>query len=522
MPAVIVADDTSVKEHSSTPSASPALSQTSSPPTHPPQSSLSGSDTCGNGIRGNGVCADGLCCSEYGWCGKTPDYCGSSPLPPTRRPTLKPSFYPTLRPSQKPVASASTPNPTPLPTPLLLQSTPNPTTLSTPPLPSTDHPTQLPPTYNPTQMDTVPLLPPTPYPTQMDTPQQSTSRPSPQPSTPNPTQKPSQQRKGCITNNIYDQIDVDIEQLKNQITDDKTRAHFLGGIVRLVAHDFMDYDRNNSTHKFGPDGCFDFSHSANAGLPQDVWCDSCHLKNLYTTKYPTLSRADFWIASANAVIRQSSVNNELDLRDTFEWGRVDRDSCPGSALRLPTPKGCSQTEGVFISRMGLTWSDAVALLGAHTLGGGNIRFSGHQGSWSPNSVEAQVFDKNYYEEVLMNPWRPRNLGTKTEDWTTGNGVDRVMLNTDLCLVMDIEENMPCCSSNSCTDSGAGLSKCPRLPDNHPRSEAFDAFEEYLGGAFPNENQEPFYNAFREAWRKATKVGQQNLFPLSDNCDIESN
>jgi hypothetical protein len=317
---------------------------------------------------------------------------------------------------------------------------------------------------------------------------------------------------------VYDQIDRDIEQLQNEIPDDETRAHFLGGIVRLVAHDFMDFDRN-SLPNFGPDGCFDPDNDRNAGLP-DIWCDNCVLTNLYTEKYSTLSRADFWIASANAVIRQTSVNNELDLRDTFEWGRVDADSCSGSALRLPSPAGCSQTEEVFINRMGLSWTDATALMGAHTLGRGDIDFSGHKGTWSPNNIEAQVFDKTYYEEVFLNSWRPRNFGGEKQDWTTGDGVDRVMLNTDLCLVMDIDINMPCCSGNSCTGFGAGLSKCPRLPTNHPRYEAFEAFEEYLGGAFPNENQEPFYNAFREAWRKATKVGQQNLSPLADSCDVE--
>ncbi|KAL7434966.1 hypothetical protein ACHAXM_004382 [Skeletonema potamos] len=342
-----------------------------------------------------------------------------------------------------------------------------------------------------------------------------------------PTQKPSmrptpQQRKGCITNSIYDEIDTDIEQLKNGILDDETRAHFLGGIVRLSAHDFMDYDRFNETHQMGPDGCFDPFHPANAGLPDDLWCDGCLLTNLYNEKYAErqISRADFWIACANAVIRQTSVNNGLDLRDTFEWGREDSNSCQGSGSRLPSPRACSQVEDVFLTRMGLTWTDATALMGAHTLGRGDIGFSGHHGTWVQNNIEATVFDKTYYEEVFLNSWRPRNIGTATEDWTTGDGVDRVMLNTDLCLVMaiDVEGNMPCCSSSGCTGSGAGLSRCPRLPENHPRFEAFQAFEEYLGGGYPNDNQLPFYNAFRVSWRKATKVGQNNLFPLADDCN----
>ena len=50
----------------------------------------------------------------------------------------------------------------------------------------------------------------------------------------NHTQPTPQQRKGCITNSVYDEIDRDIEQLKNGISDDKTKAHFLGGVVRQV------------------------------------------------------------------------------------------------------------------------------------------------------------------------------------------------------------------------------------------------------------------------------------------------
>jgi len=35
--------------------------------------------TCGGGQRGDGICPQvGLCCSQWGWCGSTSAYCGSS------------------------------------------------------------------------------------------------------------------------------------------------------------------------------------------------------------------------------------------------------------------------------------------------------------------------------------------------------------------------------------------------------------------------------------------------------------
>jgi hypothetical protein len=178
----------------------------------------------------------------------------------------------------------------------------------------------------------------------------------------------SSSRSSCFSIDTYKSIDNDIAKIKNTIQDDKKRSHFLGGIVRLAAHDFMDYNQHASqNNRMGADGCYDKRHPSNAGL-DTIWCQGCPLKMLYTKKYSHLSRADFWIASANAVIRQTSIGNALDMRDTFRWGRKDADSCQGSGDRLPQASGCDEVEGVFLNRMGLRWSDAVALLGAHTLG----------------------------------------------------------------------------------------------------------------------------------------------------------
>ncbi len=139
--------------------------------------------------------------------------------------------------------------------------------------------------------------------------------------------------------------------------------------MRLAAHDFMDLDPRSGT-PMGPDGCFDPDHPNNAGL-ETVWCDECDLTLLHVRKYSHISRADFWVASANAIIHQTSVNNAVDLRKTFLWGRRDRDECRGSGVRLPTPARCDQVERVLLERIDLSWREAVALLGAQTLGRGD-------------------------------------------------------------------------------------------------------------------------------------------------------
>jgi hypothetical protein len=168
---------------------------------------------------------------------------------------------------------------------------------------------------------------------------------------------------------MYDSIEEDIATLVRSIEDDEARTHFLGGIVRLAAHDFMDYDPSNS-ESMGSDGCFDPDHQRNAGL-DEIWCMNCALTLLHEQEYSHISRADFWVASANAVIHLTSVGNALNLKDTFLWGRKDTDSCLGSGRRLPRASGCQQIEAVFLTRMGLSWREVVALLGAHTLGRGH-------------------------------------------------------------------------------------------------------------------------------------------------------
>lgn len=154
--------------------------------------------------------------------------------------------------------------------------------------------------------------------------------------------------------------------------------------------DFMDYDPSSGT-PMGSDGCFDGDADENNGL-ETIWCDTCPLTVLYNELYSTvLSKADFWILAANAVIKHTSPdNNVLDLKSTFQWGRVDAVSCVGSAVRLPGASGCSEVERVLMDRLGMSWTDAVALIGAHTLGRGNRDFSGHHGIWDVTEEDSMV------------------------------------------------------------------------------------------------------------------------------------
>lgn len=56
-------------------------------------------------------------------------------------------------------------------------------------------------------------------------------------------------------------------------------------------------------------------------------------------------------------------------------------------------------------------------------------------------------------------------------------------------------------------------RCPFYSRINSRQEATDAVNEFLGGDYPNDNNEPFYSAFKEAWGKATTLGLDDLKPL---------
>ncbi|KAL7512226.1 hypothetical protein ACHAXN_009257, partial [Cyclotella atomus] len=335
----------------------------------------------------------------------------------------------------------------------------------------------------------------------------------------------------CLTSATYDAIDADIESIARTFLDDESRSHFLGGVVRLAAHDFLDYNKDDPTAPFGSDGCIEFDDSHNAGL-EDIWCAECDLTRLYQESYSHISKADFWVVAANSVINQTS-SGVLNLKDSFVWGRVDNASCQDSALRLPETTGCSEVEEVFLTRLGLSRTDAAALLGAHTLGRGDANFSGHHGIWVDTVSESLVFNKRYYEEIIRRAWLPRNQDAANQDWTWGgrNGDSpRFMLNVDMCLRFDIEQTFPCCTrtdrlaNDNVTNPCGDLSEfpCSSYDDSNARKEFADAVDLFATGGgnnIGNTLNGPWYEAFTAAWNSATTNGLTNPRPLARGCTL---
>ena len=218
----------------------------------------------------------------------------------------------------------------------------------------------------------------------------------------NDARRLQQQAGGCVSESTYADLVADLTFISAELSrlrdpnlggdpTDRSQGHFLGGIVRLAAHDFMDYHRNpvddpgdptNSPQ--GSNGCIDWNIDTtgadNAGL-EEIWCSSyetnsiaygtidqgqydglCPLTELYVGKYAPLglSRADFWVLAATAVIKMTSrpyvdtagvAHDDLDL--PLRVGRVDWEDCTGiSAHRLPGAQGCEEIQRTFVDQMG--------------------------------------------------------------------------------------------------------------------------------------------------------------------------
>merc|ERR1719436_1511933 len=260
------------------------------------------------------------------------------------------------------------------------------------------------------------------------------------------------------------------------------------------------------------------------------------------------------------------------------FGRATSTTCQGAADLLPSPEGsCDANEHVFIDNLGFTWRQTAAIMGVHSLGRAQTKFSGYNGWWS-DALNSRRFNNNYYISMMTKGWAPeRNLPDvngapqplknqwKRDD--AGAPVQRheMMLNTDMCLFfshsgqrLNAKEHN-CCAwkedNNANTAPGSDMKQVIFNNDNnlcgidcggddgcgsgpfqqrmccqsrqtdcggfpgflHPQGEAIADVTEFA------EKEEEWVVAFLDAWRKATTNGMLNsLRPLGfvDNAGID--
>lgn len=141
-----------------------------------------------------------------------------------------------------------------------------------------------------------------------------------------------------------------------------------------------------------------------------------------------------------------------------------------------------------------------------------LKNSGHEGTWSDNAADAMVFDKSYFKELFNNAWHPRQLPQNKQDWTLDN-VDpenpRMMLNTDLCLVYDIER----AGNDCCTREGECLNypgrQCPIYDEGDRRRESANAVIGFIGDSMDDEDNMVSYFSLSHCTNRHKKQSSNN-------------
>ena len=366
----------------------------------------------------------------------------------------------------------------------------------------------------------------------------------------------------------FDQYDAIVTAVRNQLeslpstctASNCPQADWAGCVLRMAGHDFMDFANGQG----GSDACTDMEDPENAGLPeclstgehgkslQDVYHQICHMVSL----------ADFLVIAAEAVIASTRARHEaatagappLDLRSRFKFGRRTASSCDFAVGRLPDPeRGCVAVDETFVQRMGLSWSQAAALMGVHTLGRAKVANSGYHGWWS-DPENSRKFNNNYYVSLVVKSWIPEHSisgNSNKNQWERGDiGRDtstdghEMMLNTDVCLVWTegpqdtpvVAKDENCCAwlisrivtgaidnnggefcgSRSMRGRGERQNCCGNNNDDcgdegNPQGPAANAVLNFAA------DEAAWINTFVVAWGIATENGHTSLQSLKSTC-----
>ena len=192
------------------------------------------------------------------------------------------------------------------------------------------------------------------------------------------------------------------------IDGDFTRSKILGKALRLAFHDAGEIDIRTKD-KLGPDGCLSDT-GKNAGLLSGTIVDTL-FEPIFQENKDLISRADFWALLGWLAVSLGS-NGAASIY--YQYGRKDAECCPVPSSRLPGGQtGHEQLKDYFLKQLGLTLEDAVTLMGAHTLGHTDLKFSGYAFAATPDTASTiqdlqlnawdttpQTFDNEYYRSMV--------------------------------------------------------------------------------------------------------------------------
>ena len=133
------------------------------------------------------------------------------------------------------------------------------------------------------------------------------------------------------------------------------RGAFVGCLLRLEGHDFMDYRiATDGTMTGGSDGCINLAEADNTGLPSCI--AEYGVVEEYAKHSSYLSLADFFVIIAEAATSRAATDfSDSDhfaegslaqkFRDGFKYGRTTVETCDWNHERMPNPEyGCNGDE----------------------------------------------------------------------------------------------------------------------------------------------------------------------------------
>ncbi|GBG26396.1 Cytochrome c peroxidase, mitochondrial [Hondaea fermentalgiana] len=280
-------------------------------------------------------------------------------------------------------------------------------------------------------------------------------------------------------------------------------ARKVGGAVRLLFHDSATYSATADNGE--PNGCLEMDDPGNGGLGPVT----AALSAIYASmeKRDDFSRADFWqyagLVATDVGFARTIADGEITstvlesyngtATTNFRFGRIDTTNCNASGFwnastesvefdRLPIANGdFAHIFGIFVTRMGMSLRELVAMVGAHTLGAATPDGSGNDGIWVERN---DVLDNQFYIDLLDMDWEREvtyfgvDDSSSTFQWVsdTDDGVELMMLNTDISLVYQVDP-ATAAITDTCTES---LECAYNLADDELSSRLF--VEEFAGGA----------------------------------------
>lgn len=216
-----------------------------------------------------------------------------------------------------------------------------------------------------------------------------------------------------------------------------SKSDSIGELLRLVFHDAAPFFPDSSS---GLNGCVDLALPANFGLHKAVY----FLERLQQSLPFTISMADLTVLGAMAAIEAAGgpvIPFKFGRLDVLCFSEVDDVTFPDAEMATISELNASMAE-----RFGLTARQVTALLGSHTVGRMERRFSSYEGG-QVAADQRGTFDNAYFTGMFGVPWvkTTKQVGkhgrqlTVTEWKIPLNTSDSVMLNTDAVLGFHIDD-----------------------------------------------------------------------------------